>query len=88
MEAEAERIRALIGTLISKRRRPTAEPLADGQDLLADGALDSLAFVEMLVELQAATGVRIDFLSLDPEELTTLDTLTEFIVSEIRRQRS
>jgi acyl carrier protein len=50
---------------------------ADDLDLRACGAIDSLRFIELVVELEETFGVEIELEDVDPEKLTLLGTLCD-----------
>lgn len=60
---------------------PTA--VADDLDLRACGAIDSLGFLELVVELEEAFEVEIELEDVDPEELTVLGVLCDLVASRI-----
>lgn len=51
------------------------------QDLFESGALDSLSFVNLLVELEAAFGVQIVLETLDFDQFSTVDGIADFVAS-------
>ncbi|MFZ0821185.1 MAG: acyl carrier protein [Candidatus Acidiferrales bacterium] len=57
------------------------ENVPDKFDLLSEGVIDSLGIVEMIAALEQQLGVRIDFEKLDPEELTVVGPLCNFIAT-------
>jgi len=46
--------------------------LSDGTDLIASGLLDSMAFVELIVFVEALTNAKVDLSDIDPVEFTTV----------------
>jgi len=58
-----------------------AAPPAD-LDLRACGAIDSLGFIELVTELEAAFGVELELEDIDPEQLTMLDPLSRAVAEQ------
>jgi acyl carrier protein len=56
---------------------------ADDLDLRACGAIDSLRFIELVVELEETFGVEIELEDVDPEKLTLLGTLCDQVAPRI-----
>lgn len=48
-------------------------------DLLGNGLLDSLSFVELLAGLEQRFGVRIDIATLDLDDLRTIEKIGAFV---------
>lgn len=53
------------------------------QSLLEQGILDSMSFLEFIVDLETKFGVELDFSNLDPSEFTSVDKLQNVINDEI-----
>ena len=51
-------------------------------DLLATGLLDSLGFVDLLLELERRFGVRVAMESIEPENFSSIANIAEFIVAQ------
>ena len=58
--------------------RPDVE-LADGDDLLALGILDSLGFVELVEEVQARYGLSVDDVEITEENFGSIDAIVAFV---------
>jgi acyl carrier protein len=58
-------------------RIPAGLEIAPETDLLTEGILDSLAFVELLVFLESEYGCTIQLLDADPEEFSTARGLSQ-----------
>jgi acyl carrier protein len=56
-------------------------------DLRGSGMIDSLGFVEVIVQLEEQLGIEIDLEAMDPEQITVLDPLATF-VAELLQARS
>jgi acyl carrier protein len=46
-------------------------------DLVATGALDSMGFVGLVAKFEELTGTEVDFEEIEPEELTSVRSLTD-----------
>ncbi|MCC6670716.1 MAG: acyl carrier protein [Planctomycetes bacterium] len=57
-------------------------------DLLEQGILDSLTFVELLFRLEQRYGVRADLETLDTEKFRTVARIAAFLEEEIRAGRA
>jgi acyl carrier protein len=55
----------------------------DDLDLRACGAIDSLGFIELVVELEETFGVELELEEVEPEELTVLGTLRDHVAGRI-----
>ena len=73
-----DEIRAHILAFVSK---PAGAP--DDYDLRADGAMDSLRFIQLLADLEARLGTRIDLAEVEPERLTNLGVLSRHIAAQV-----
>lgn len=58
--------------------RPDLE-LADGDDFLALGVIDSLGFVELVEEVQSRYGVAIDDVEITEENFGSIDAIAGFV---------
>lgn len=54
----------------------------DDLDLREAGVIDSLGFLELVVELEQTLGRELDFESLDPDLLTTLGPLSAYVAAQ------
>jgi len=57
----------------------SSEDMTDDFDLLIRGVIDSLDFLELTVTLQEIFEVEIDFDEIDPEELSIVGPLCQYI---------
>ena len=55
------------------------EALSDDFDMRAEGIVDSLGFVRLIIELEARLGFDINLADLDPEHLTIVGPLSRHI---------
>ena len=74
--APSEDVAAVVTGIL--RGLGTVVPASD-TDLIATGALDSFAVVEMLLALEARFGVRIPMEQLELSEIRSVDAITQFI---------
>ena len=51
-------------------------------DLLATGLLDSLGFVDLLLELERRFGVRVALDRLEPDDFRSVGTIADFIAAQ------
>jgi acyl carrier protein len=58
--------------------RPDVE-LADGDDFLALGIIDSLGFVELVEEVQSRYSVAIDDVEITEQNFGSIDAITAFV---------
>ena len=59
----------------------TAASVPHDFDLLREGVLDSLGFVELTIALEDHFGLQIDFEQLDPEQLGALELLSRHVAA-------
>lgn len=78
----------LINDWVAKHRirhdEVTADPGPDG-DLLAQGTLDSMGFVELLVHIESVVGKKVDLTDLDPSEFTSVSGLSKTLLNSWNR---
>ena len=72
-----ESLQAELRTLFTKRLG--VEVPAPDTDLLATGRLDSVAFVELLVQLEQRFGLRVELDEVDVEHFRSLAAIAAFI---------
>lgn len=53
-------------------------------DLRANGIIDSLGFVELVVELEDKHGIELDLEALDPEQITVLGPLAAHVADRLQ----
>jgi len=51
-------------------------------DLLATGLLDSLGFVDLLLELERRFGIRVTMETVEPENFRSVANIAEFVVAQ------
>jgi acyl carrier protein len=53
----------------------------EDMDLIANGVLDSMGFIELLVYIESVTGNKIDLSDLDPIEFTSIRGLSRSVLN-------
>jgi acyl carrier protein len=56
--------------------------LADGDDLLKLGIIDSLGFVELVEEVQSRYGIAVDDVEITEENFGSIDAITGFVAAK------
>jgi acyl carrier protein len=90
MTVTAADIRRLLHTCLERSMSPLSvvpDQLSDDFDLRAQGVVDSLGFVELMVKLEERLGFSIDLADLDPASLTTVGPLCRHIAATHTRAR-
>jgi acyl carrier protein len=64
----------------------TAADAPGDLDLRGSGMIDSLGFVEVIVELEEKLEIEIDLEDLDPEQITVLDPLATYVAGLLERR--
>jgi acyl carrier protein len=81
-----EQVRHAIANHLTEEAAGTrtfqATELADERDLLEDGLIDSLGLLRLLGALQEQFGDEIDFEDLDPERMTVVGPICEYVVNQ------
>jgi acyl carrier protein len=80
-------VRAFISQYFSEQLRAQGRSFAtdgitDDRDLLLSGLIDSLGLLELMVALSEFAGRELDFEQLDPEEMTVVGSLCDFVVEQ------
>jgi acyl carrier protein len=79
-------VQAFIRTFLLRRfesqDRSIPPVLPTDCDLLLSGYIDSLGLLELLTSLGEFTGRKIDFEALDPEKMTVVGPLSEFVSAQ------
>jgi acyl carrier protein len=63
--------------------RPVCDNLTEECDLLLSGMIDSIGLLELMAAIQDFYGRDIDFDAIDPEEMTIVGPLCEFVSQQI-----
>jgi acyl carrier protein len=83
----ADDVRAFFGAFLDRKLKDRGQrpigALSDDYDLLESGALDSLAFVEMMMAAGEHFSGDIDFENLDPERMTLVGPLCLFVSEQL-----
>lgn len=58
--------------------------VSDNFDMLAEGVIDSLGFLELIVELESRLGVEIDLSDMNPEQLARVGPLSRYIAGRCK----
>src|SRR5436190_18784842 len=56
-----------------------SENLPDNFDLLTEGIIDSLGFVDLVMALERYFDIKLDFGVLDPESMTVMGPISQYI---------
>ena len=87
--ATRDDVRAFLMTQLEELLRLDGRELpagiTDDYDLLLSGLLDSLDLLELTVALGDYAGREIDFEALDPEEMTVVGPLCDFVAGEVAK---
>lgn len=62
------------------------EDLPDDCDLLLSGMIDSIGLLDLVAALQEFVGREIDFEVLDPEEMTIVGPLCNFVSDQVSKR--
>jgi acyl carrier protein len=86
---DSEELRAFLLDHLAKRRasqgRDVPKALSDDCDLLLSGMVDSLGLLELMTALQEHCGREIDFDGLDPEKMTIVGPLCDFVSAQMAK---
>ena len=78
----ADRVKWLIASILEPRlvaQGITRGSFEDNLDLRDEGIIDSLGFMQLLIELEMRLDTEIDLSELDPEHLTNVGALSRHI---------
>ena len=85
----ATELRAFLLDFLMKRPasqgREIPKVLGDEYDLLLSGMVDSLGLLELMTALQEHCGREIDFDALDPEKMTIVGPLCDFVAGQMAK---
>jgi acyl carrier protein len=62
----------------------TPEHAPGDLDLRGSGMIDSLGFVEVIVELEEKLDLELDLEDMDPEQITVLDPLASYVAGKLQ----
>jgi len=74
----------LTGKLASQGRE-IPKDFGDDCDLLLSGIIDSLGLLDLITAFQEHCGREIDFDALDPEQMTVVGPLCDFVSAEMAK---
>ncbi|MGH7932230.1 MAG: phosphopantetheine-binding protein [Candidatus Binataceae bacterium] len=76
-------LRAYVERILAAQGQDTPADLSDDCDLLLSGVLDSLGLLELITAIQEHYGSAIDFEALDPERMTIVGPLCNFVAAQL-----
>ncbi|MGA3327462.1 MAG: acyl carrier protein [Terriglobia bacterium] len=86
---DSDELRAFLLDYLAKRRasqgRDVPKELSDDCDLLLSGMVDSLGLLDLMTALQEHCGREIDFDGLDPEQMTIVGPLCDFVSAQMTK---
>lgn len=84
---DRQELRTFVHNYVAQRllsqERNVAEELGDDCDLIVSGILDSLGMLELMTALQEYCGRDISFEGLDPESMTVVGPLCDFVANQL-----
>ena len=85
-----QEVRVVLASFISTRSNGQgmnfSGDLSEDCDLLLSGMIDSLGLLEMISALNDHFGQEIDFEMLDPEHMTIVGPLCDFVAEQLRHR--
>lgn len=66
-----EQIDAVVHRFVAGRLAAAGQQASPDLDLFEAGVLDSVALVELITAVEQATSLELDFIEVDPDELST-----------------
>jgi acyl carrier protein len=89
--ATPDNVRIFVADFLNRKLKDRGQgplsDLPDDYDVLLSGALDSLAFVEMMMAAGEHFVGEIDFENLDPEKMTVVGPLCLFVSDQLSRSQ-
>ena len=86
-----DNVRIFVADFLNRKLKDRGQDplsdLPDDYDVLLSGALDSLAFVEMMMAAGEHFVGEIDFENLDPEKMTIVGPLCLFVSEQLSRSQ-
>lgn len=76
-------VRNYLTERLTSQGRDVPEVLNDECDLLVSGVIDSLGMLELMTAFQEYCGRDIDFEALDPELMTIVGPLCDFVAGQM-----
>lgn len=84
MEISKTEVRDFLGRKLAPQLEALGidvDPLPNDLDLLEQGLIDSLGLIELVVAIDEEFDLAVDFEDMDPEQLTVVGPLCEFIAA-------
>jgi acyl carrier protein len=85
----SDELRVFLRDYLAKRPafrgRDVPKELSEDCDLLLSGMVDSLGLLELMTALQGYCGREIDFDALDPEQMTVVGPLCDFVAGQMAK---
>ena len=78
--SDCTEVRKGIAQLLTEQL--SIEVPTEDTDLLDGGILDSLKFVELLVQLEQRFGTRVNLNEFEPENFRSIDRIAQFVVQQ------
>ena len=78
-------VNEFLADRLQSRGDALQEPLAPDCDLLLSGIIDSMGLLELITAIQERFQKEIDFDALDPELMTVVGPLCQFVSDQINR---
>jgi acyl carrier protein len=89
--ATPDNVRVFVADFLNRKLKDRGQgplrDLPDDYDVLLSGALDSLAFVEMMMAASEHFVGEIDFETLDPEKMTVVGPLCVFVSEQLTKRQ-
>jgi len=84
-----DELRTFVRDFVTEKRMSrngdAAEELGDDCDLLLSGVLDSLGLLDLMTAFQEHCGREIDFDGLDPELMTVVGPLCDYVAAQMTK---
>ena len=78
-------LRTYLAEKLTSQGREMAIDFGDDCDLLLSGVIDSMGLLDLITALQEHCGREIDFDALEPEQMTVVGPLCDFVSSQVAR---
>ena len=78
-------VRNYLVDRLASQGRVVSDELSEDCDLLLSGVIDSLGLLELITAFQEHCGREIDFDALDPEKMTILGPLCDFVSAQMAK---
>jgi acyl carrier protein len=81
----AEAVKETMLAILQPHLPGVSSRIDDSTNLVAEGLVDSLGFIELIAELERRLDLEIDLVDMDPEQLTIVGPLAAYITARGRR---